>query len=416
MLNRDIYVEDPSQQRLVNEGVAYVNDDTSSRAQAVLRYELKTFVCDGQYARGMQDILDTYLRNLSSGAQQQPGVWISGFFGSGKSHLAKMLRTLWEDVTFDDGATARSLANLPPEIQDQFKELTTQGKRQGGLFAASGTLGASSRDKSVRLALLSVIFRSADLPQQYPVARFVMWLRDEGILDQVRDDVMSRGDDWQEELDNFYVAESLHEALVKAKPKTFSSVESCAETLGHLYPHVNDVSSDDMLKAIRRALSRDGKMPLTLVVLDEVQQYIGTDGQRSIDVQEAVEACSKELGSRMMFIGTGQTAITGTSNLARLQGRFTLRIELSDADVDAVIRQVILAKKPEARGAVSEVMEANLGEVSRHLSETSIAHRQEDTKHFAPRIIRSCRCAVAFGMPPCAYSTRPAPTASCAIS
>ncbi|WP_299311407.1 hypothetical protein, partial [uncultured Halomonas sp.] len=157
MRNRDIYAKDPSQQRLVNEGVAYVNDDRSDRAQKVLRYELETFVCDGQYAKGMHDILDTYLHRLSSGASQQPGVWISGFFGSGKSHMAKMLRNLWEDVTLDDGATARGLVHLPQEIQDQFKELSTQGKRHGGLFAASGTLGASSRDKSVRLALLSVI-------------------------------------------------------------------------------------------------------------------------------------------------------------------------------------------------------------------------------------------------------------------
>lgn len=383
MRNRDIYAKDPAEQRLVNEGVAYVNDDTSSRAQTVLRYELETFVCDGQYAKGMHDILDTYLRNLSSGASQQPGVWISGFFGSGKSHMAKMLRNLWEDVTFDDGATARGIAHLPQEIQDLFKELSTQGKRHGGLFAASGTLGASSRDQSVRLALLSVIFRAAGLPQQYPVARFVMWLRDEGILEQVREDLAAKGDDWQEELDNFYVAESLHEALVKAKPKTFSSVEVCAETLGNLFPPTSDISSDDMLKAIRQALSEEGKLPLTLVVLDEVQQYIGTDGQRSIEVQEAVEACCKGLGSRLMFIGTGQTAITGTSNLARLQGRFTSRIELSDADVDAVIRQVLLAKKPEAKAPAQQVMDNNVGEISRHLSESSIAHRQDDTQHFA---------------------------------
>lgn len=383
MLNRDIYAKDPSQQRLVNEGVAYVNDDRSDRAQTVLRYELETFVCDGQYAKGMQDILSTYLSNLGSSASQQPGVWISGFFGSGKSHMAKMLRNLWEDVTLNDGATARGLTRLPQEIKDQFKELSTQSKRHGGLFAASGTLGASSRDKSVRLALLSVIFRAAGLPQQYPVARFVMWLRDGGILDEVRDDVISRGDDWLEELDNFYVAESLHESLVKAKPRIFSSAESCAETLSHLYPHVNDISSDEMLKAIRQALAHNGKMPLILVVLDEVQQYIGTDGQRSIDVQEAVEACCKEIGSRLMFIGTGQTAVTGTSNLARLQGRFTTRIELSDADVDAVIRQVLLAKKPETKAPITEVMENNLGEVSRHLAETSIAHRQQDIQYFS---------------------------------
>lgn len=383
MLNRDIYVKDPSQQQLKNEGVAYVNDDTSERAQKVLRYELETFVCDGQYAKGMRDILDTYLRNLSNSASQQPGVWISGFFGSGKSHLAKMLRNLWENTTFADGATARGIAHLPQDIQDLFKELSTQGKRHGGIFSASGTLGTSSRDTSARMALLSVIFRSAGLPSKYPAARFVMWLKEEGVLEDIKQAIESADKQWRKEIDKFTVSTVIHRALVEAKPELFSSTQACAMTLINLYPNVDDISSDDMISSIRQAIGHNGKMPLTLVVLDEVQQYIGTDGQRSIEVQEAIEACCKQLGSRLMVIGTGQTAITGTSNLARLQGRFTTRIELSDADVDAVIRQVLLAKKPEAKASVAQVMENNVGEISRHLSESSIAHKQEDTQHFS---------------------------------
>ena len=53
MKNRDIYLKDPSFQKLVNEGVANVNDDTTREALAVLRYELETFVCDGQYEKGL---------------------------------------------------------------------------------------------------------------------------------------------------------------------------------------------------------------------------------------------------------------------------------------------------------------------------------------------------------------------------
>ena len=47
---------------------------------------------------------------------EQPGIWISGFYGSGKSHLAKMLRTLWTDYKFPDGASARSIAKLPDTV------------------------------------------------------------------------------------------------------------------------------------------------------------------------------------------------------------------------------------------------------------------------------------------------------------
>ena len=379
MNNRDIYQKNPATRKLVNEGVASVNDEKTSQALAVLRYELETFVCDGQYEKGMSHMLDTYLKNIDQA--QQPAVWVSGFFGSGKSHLVKMLRALWEDTVFDDGATARGIANLPQDIGDNLMELSTQAKRHGGLHAASGTLGAGASG-SVRLALLRIIFKSAGLPEQYPVARFVMWLTHEGIHDQVRAHVEQNSFDWDEELDNFYVAEGLHDALVQAKPRLFSSPASCVETLNNLHPYVQDVSSDDMLKAIRQALTKDGKFPLTLVVLDEVQQYIGEDSQRSIDVQEAVEACCKNIGGKLLFIGTGQTAVTGTSNLKKLEARFTIRVELSDADVEAVIRQVILAKKPEAKTPIEQIMQTNLGEVSRHLAGTSIGHRQDDIPHF----------------------------------
>lgn len=379
MLNRDIYQKDPTTHKLINQGVASVNDEKTSQAMEVLRYELETFVCDGQYERGLSHILETFLKNIDQA--QQPAVWVSGFYGSGKSHLVKMLRALWVNTTFEDGATARGLAaNLPPNIIDHLKELDTQAKRHGGLHAASGTLGAGASG-SVRLALLRIIFNSVGLPEQYQIARFVMWLKQEGIYNQIRDHVEKNGFDWNEELDNFIVAEGLHEALVQAKPNLFS-LTTCTDILINLYPNVQDISSDEMLKAIRQALTKDDKFPLTLVVLDEVQQYIGEDSQRSIDVQEVVEACSKNIGGKLLFIGTGQTAVTGTSNLKKLEGRFTIRVELSDADVDAVVRQVVLAKKPEAKNPIQQVMQDNLGEISRHLAGTTIGHQQNDVDNF----------------------------------
>lgn len=381
MNNREIYQKDPTTRKLVNEGVANVNDDKDRKALSVLRYELETFVCDGQYEKGMAHILDIYLKNLNSA--QQPGVWISGFYGSGKSHLVKMLRALWIDTPFDDGATARGITKLSREISDQFVEISSEARRHGGgLHAASGTLGAGASG-SVRLALLRIIFKSVDLPDQYHAARLVMWLKSEGIYNDVRDYVEQSGLSWDQELDNFYVAEGLHKALSHVKPTLFPSSAACVEMLHNLYPYVQDVSSDDMVKAIRQALSHNGRFPLTLVVLDEVQQYIGEDSQRSHDVQEVVEACCKNIGSNLLFIGTGQTAVTATANLKKLEGRFTVRVELSDADVDAVIRKVILAKKPEARGPIEQMMTTNLGEISRHLANTSIGHRQDDIQFFS---------------------------------
>jgi hypothetical protein len=79
MLNREIYLRDPSTIKLANDGVANVNDERTDQALRVLRYELETFVCDGQYEKGLNHILEIYLQNINQA--QQPSVWISGFYG-----------------------------------------------------------------------------------------------------------------------------------------------------------------------------------------------------------------------------------------------------------------------------------------------------------------------------------------------
>jgi len=378
MLNQDIYLRSPKESKLVNEGVANVNDAT----EEVLRYELETFVCDGQYQQGMEDILRTFLDNVRGGTPQQPGVWVSGFYGSGKSHLVKMLQALWCDISFQDGATAQGVTQLPQAIQDHFKELAIEARRHGGLHAASGTLKANDDSNSVRSAVLAIIFKSIGLPAKHHLASFVMWLSEEGLLDLLRERVEKAGRDWDKEVQRLHVSETIRQGLVELRPNLFFDEKTCAETLRNQFPSGKDVSNDQMIESIRQALTKGDKFPLTLVILDEVQQYIGTSAERSIDVQETVEACSKLIGGKLMFIGTGQTAVTGTSNLKKLEGRFTLRIELSDTDVEAVIRKVILAKKPEKVQPVATIMEQNLGEISRHLAGSAIAHRQDDIAYF----------------------------------
>src|SRR5208337_1968282 len=206
MLNREFYEKDPRTNILLNNGVAKVTTGQSDPEIDTLRYEISNFVCDGQYADGLKRILTTYLSQL--GKSEQPGVWVIGFFGSGKSHLVKMLQHLWIDFEFPDGAKARGLAKLPTKVSDLLKELSTLAKRHGGLHAAAGTLGAGAGN-SVRLEVLSIIFRSVGLPDDYARANFVMWLRFEDLEDEVRKHVAAAKRDFDLELANLYVSDAM---------------------------------------------------------------------------------------------------------------------------------------------------------------------------------------------------------------
>ncbi|WP_029131813.1 BREX system P-loop protein BrxC [Sedimenticola selenatireducens] len=376
MKNRDIYQRDPGKITLLNNGVATMTDALTDDERRTLRFELEHFVCEGEYQRGLVRILDSYVSN--QGQPEQPAAWVSGFFGSGKSHLAKMLRFLWTDYTFpEDGASARGLARLPTDVQDLLKEITTLGKRAHGLHAAAGTLGAGAGD-SVRLALLGIAFKSAELPESYPQARFCIWLRKNDIYDQVCAAVEADGRDFRRELNDMYVSPLIAKALLAADPNFATSEKEARAALRAQFPKPKDITTDEFVAVLQETLAPDGETPCAVIILDEVQQYIGDDTSRSYIVQEVVEACSKRFGDRLLFLGTGQTALSGTPALQRLQGRFTVNVELSDTDVETVTRRVVLAKRPDRVNDVKSTMDGNAGELDRHLVGTKIGPRSED--------------------------------------
>ena len=376
MKNRDIYQRDPAEVTLLNNGVATMSDALTEDERRTLRFELEHFVCEGEYRRGLVRILESYISNQDQ--PEQPAAWVSGFFGSGKSHLAKMLRFLWSDYTFpEDGASARGLAQLPDDVKDLLKEITTLGKRGHGVHAAAGTLGGGAGD-SVRLALLGIVFKSADLPESYPQARFCLWLKKNNIYDQVCAAVEAHDRNFRSELNDMYVSPLIAKALLAADSDFAINEKEARATIREQFSKPKDITTDTFVDALQDTLAPDGGMPCTVIILDEVQQYIGEDAGRSYVVQEVVQTCSKRFGDRLLFLGTGQTALSGTPALQRLQGRFIINVELSDTDVETVTRRVVLAKRPDRVNNIKSTLESNAGEVDRHLVGTRIGPRSED--------------------------------------
>lgn len=375
MTNREVYRQDPLHNDLLNNGVAAVTgNDEDTR---VLHYELKTFVCEGEYAKGLSVILNSYLGNVEK--PEQPAAWVSGFYGSGKSHLVKVLRYLWTDFTFPDKSTARGLVNLPDDLRALLKELSIKGKQNGGLYAAAGTLG-SNAGASVPLGVLRVLFRSLRLPEEYSAAKFVLWLKGRGQLDKVKSALANSGDDFGVEIDNLYVSTPLAEALIAVDPKFGKDPAAVLNLIEQQFPSKQDITIDEMAKTIHDAIAVEKQFPCTAIILDEVQQYIDEDASRSYAVQEVTEALSKRFNGKIMVIGTGQEALTTTAQLSRLKGRFTRNIHLSDTDVETVIRKVVLEKRPDKEPQIHKTLDTSSGEIARHLVGTRIEPRSDDHK------------------------------------
>ena len=402
VLNRDVFQEPPEAYRIPNDGVAKIIFPAAPGGPAqTLKDELRTFITDGEFGRGLLRALEAFRSDLSRGTQK--AIWISGFYGSGKSHLAKMLCALWTDRAFEDGSRPSTLIPEPPtELVAELRALRSAAERAGGLHAAGGTLGGGADDP--KLATLGIVLQSVGLPLDFRAARVAFWLADEGILEAVRNRL---GAAFDSAIRNFVLSSAFHQAVIAEKPSVAGSARDLSDRLKDNFPQPPEITVNELSSTVRRALLLGRKeLPLTLVVLDEIQQFLKNDPGRVLDMQNIAERFAADFDGRLLLVGTGQQALNELENLQKLLGRFQVRISLGEADMDAVIRKTVLRKSTQGADRVRAMLDARAGEISRQLQGT-----QSPT---APRTMwmrcwtgRSCPAVVGSGSAFCVCSTAP---------
>lgn len=251
MLNGDVFAVDPATYRIANQGVAKITFPPSADAMETLRDELRTFVCDGHYAEGLARILEAFLRTAGRGAA--PAVWISGFYGSGKSHLAAMLVALWTDLEFPDGARAQGLVpHLPHDVTAALHELRQAARRMGGTLAAGDTLGSGSQNPIE--STLGIVLRAVGLPTDLRSALVAFWLADEGILAAVR---AKLGANFDRHIRNFVLSSDFANAVLAAKPGLAPDAVSLRALLKANFQQPPEPTVELLTTLTRRALTLD---------------------------------------------------------------------------------------------------------------------------------------------------------------
>lgn len=377
-INNELFTRRPLNFEIPNDGVTNVDRPDGSNQWKVLEYELTSFVCEGEYEHGLERILDSYIRHRSSTIQ--PAVWVSGFYGSGKSHLVRVLQHLWADTALPTGASARGLVNLPQGIKDQLVELSTVGKRDGvAPWSAAGGLDRSG--DTLNAVFLAIVLGAAGLPTRVGPAQVALWLASKGDLDAVRAHIEAKGADFIEELSEYHLSTRLADAILAVDPSFAANGADVRTALRSQFPSgVWTLSADETIALLRKVLQHvgGGVIPPTLIILDEVQQYIDGDGGRAMEVQKLVESVSRDLDGRVLFVATGQQELTADTTLQRIQDRFTVKVVLKNQDVDAVVRLVLLNKEPAERSMLEKALADVAGQISRQLVGSKIQHTAQD--------------------------------------
>lgn len=328
------------------EGVIKADDESS------LYEELSEYVLTDEVAKQLQDFLDAY--NNYHGAN---GVWLSGFFGSGKSHLLKMLTLLLENRTVD-GSTALDI--FLPKIPQEDALLRAAIQKAVAIPSKSILFNIDQKadiiSKTQIDALLSVFVKVFNemcgyFGKQGYIAQFE---RDLDSLDQFQ-----RFTGAYESIAKKPWERGREQALLEAGniAKAYAEItgEDAALAKGILdkYRTHYSVSIEDFGNQVKAWLDKKPSNFRLNFFVDEVGQYIADNTRLMTNLQTVAETLATKCQGRAWIIVTAQEdmdSVLGDMNkqqsndFTRIQARFANRLKLTSADVAEVIQKRLLTK------------------------------------------------------------------------
>ncbi len=345
--------------RSINGVIKVAQDDTAS-----MRQELSEYVVTNELQRHFASFFDAYDRAIDV-PTDKVGVWISGFFGSGKSHFLKMLSYLLSNkevdgtraIEFFDGKVAdpmvASRMRRATEVTCEtilFNIDSKGGHWKGGAEAKTALLLAFARVFYEHLG-----FYGEDLR----LARMEQFVESQGKTKEFREAFARiNGGDWLADRAEYVffeddVIEVMQEVLGMSREAAqhwFDGTEGATVSPDRLTDEIAAYAS-------RRAEECGGQFRL-LFMVDEVGQFIGGDVNLMLNLQTLVEDIGAKCGGRVWVMVTSQEAIDEITKVAgndfsKIQGRFNTRLSLSSSSVDEVIKRRVLEKTDAARAMLA---------------------------------------------------------------
>ena len=343
MFERDI-------NRDINGVVKVAQEDDAS-----LEQELSEYVITRELSGHFATFFDAYERALDV-PTDKIGVWISGFFGSGKSHFLKMLSYL---------LTNREVAGRT--ALDYFR-----GKFEDGMVAAKV-------DRCAHVPTESILFnvdnkavgeKDADVlkrtfarvfydhlgfyGEDLKLARLEQFVDSRGKTGAFRSAFERvNGEGWLDARAEYdFFSDDVISALVEADVMSEDEAQRWFDGSDRADFSIERLTDEIRDYAEARAAQSGGQFRL-LFMVDEIGQFIGGDTNLMLNLQTIVEELGSKCGGRVWVMVTSQEAIDEVTTVAgndfsKIQGRFDTRLSLSSSSADEVIKRRVLAKTPDA--------------------------------------------------------------------
>lgn len=318
-----------------------------------VKKELEEYVVTKELILHLRDFFTKYNASIDQ-PTENIGIWISGFFGSGKSHFLKMLSYILDNK---EVAGKTPLDYFLEKIDDELliaeiRKAVTTFQKDVILFNIDSKSNATSDSKSTILDVFRKVFYeklgyTTVLPQ---IAEVEWQLDQDGLYEKFKEEYLKQsGRNWVSDRKKAAIRSyqsTIIEAIAQTTDRSKDDVEKWINTPAPMTP-------EEFALRIKEYCQRnDGKR--IFFFIDEIGQYLGHDSKLMLNLQTIVENLGKELQGKAWVIVTSQAELEHTvhnmdsADFSRLSGRFPIKLALSSKNTDEVIQKRILEKTQSA--------------------------------------------------------------------
>ncbi|MEY3226785.1 MAG: hypothetical protein RLZZ536_1404 [Planctomycetota bacterium] len=340
--------------------------------EEVIRSEISEYVVTKTILSNFVEILEAY-STAPNKPSDRMAIWISGFFGSGKSSFAKLLGLALANQQLGSDTTSNLLALHigDPKVQVLIKTVVEKIPTNAVIFDVATERGVMHGNQMLTEIMYRQLLVHLGYASDLDLAELEITLEGEGRLEDFKKAYrkLYPKKDWDRNKN--LIAFAMNEAsrvMHELEPETYSSPDSWIRGARERA----DVSPNHLADRCKELTARRGENRNLVFVIDEVGQFVARTVNKMLDLQGIVQALGRVGQGKFWVVVTSQEKLSelvgglddSRVELARLMDRFPLQVHLEPNDISEVTSKRVLAKKGNAEQQLGDLYEANRGSLT----------------------------------------------------
>lgn len=342
--------------------------------EQVIADEISEYVITDSIMEGYLRILDCY-NETPANRHEGIGIWVSGFFGSGKSSFAKMLGLALDDRNIE-GTSAASRLGSQRSDHTKFNLLLGQIAQKiptdAVIFDVSTDRGVRSGNQSLTEITHRVFLRNLGYAKDLDIAQLEIELEEDGQLAEFESKYQEIYEEpWEKKKHRLSTAlNRASRVMHELEPATYSDEDSWVQAA----KGKADITPGDLARRCMDLMQRRAEGKNLVIVIDEVGQFVARDVQKMLDLQALVQQFGVHGKGKIWLVVTSQEKlgelVDGFDDKrvehARLIDRFPAdrQVHLEPSDISEVTSRRILSKNADGQKRLRELFEKHKGKLT----------------------------------------------------